>query len=498
MELLLLIIFLPIAAVRFLRWAAIVQQKEYRFDRLRDFFSTSTGKNEFALLIPSINQFTKAGLKRPRLTLRSILTMVIALSMIALVVFCQLLVCSMILLPWVINFLMLFLLFTGVYILIPVFFMVAMIPTMIGRALILFTYLTQASNKLAAHTSQVIGITGSYGKTSTKLLLAHVLSQKYSVFVTPKSHNNLLSVAQAIIKNYSKQKLAVIEYGAYGKGDIAQLAQWVKPDMAIITGFTLQHIGLFGSAEAIQLAKAELIIALPNKSDVFFAGKNKGVKKIVEIGVADKECSKHNYDDLIGTTITHIHINKTGTLQFDWKHHNIKTQLIGEHYIGACAAVISVAGRLELDDMQIITGLESFEPSENFIRSYVIKNILIIDDGLSCNPEGFTKMCELATNISHDAKKHLIFGGIVDLGKYTTEIHTDLAQKAKQVFSDVWYTGAVGNNEFATIWGDRFHQTDSLKDLGSILQDPGLIVLEGKMPPWLTTYLKKQRHKTVR
>lgn len=109
----------------------------------------------------------------------------------------------------------------------------------------------------------VIGITGSYGKTSTKQLLEHVLKTKYKVFATGQSHNTLFSVASDIIRYLSdEQTHAIIEYGAYKRGEIKRLTELIKPQIAVITGISKQHYGLFGSYENLKMAKFELIESL--------------------------------------------------------------------------------------------------------------------------------------------------------------------------------------------------------------------------------------------
>ena len=91
-------------------------------------------------------------------------------------------------------------------------------------------------------------------------------------------------MARNIEKKYRDQPIAILEYGAYAKGEIARLAQWFPPNVAIITGLAPQHMGLFGSVAAIILAKSELVAALPEAGVVLFNAVAKDVDKIVKTG----------------------------------------------------------------------------------------------------------------------------------------------------------------------------------------------------------------------
>lgn len=129
-----------------------------------------------------------------------------------------------------------------------------------------FVY-AQARSKIAQHKKQgliVVGITGSYGKSTTKYFLNHVLSTIFNVMTTQGSINTPLGLSRAILSSLSSQhQILIVEMGAYKKGEIAELASISQPDIAIITGISDQHIELFGSQQNIIEAKSELLLSLP-------------------------------------------------------------------------------------------------------------------------------------------------------------------------------------------------------------------------------------------
>ncbi len=483
-------LFTPFFLLRVLQWVSIVQQKEYRFDRLHDCFATGAGRQAVLQLFP--RGVGMQYVTRPRLTLRSLLTVAYTLALLSVVLYGQLLVVGMLQVEVAARAALLFVMSTATLFLIPFFALLALLPTTAARAALLLYQLRSAYRKVSNSQSTVIGITGSYGKTSTKLLLTHVLSQKHTVFTTPKSYNNLYSVSREINRYFANQKYAVIEYGAYQLGDIAKLAYWVKPHMAIITGFTVQHIGLFGSGENIIAAKSELVAALEPKSAIYFDGSNEGVKKIVAAGDPDSVHTHTDFAQFAGAELKQK-ITAAGTVSLKWRNHTIKTQLVGEQYVSTCAAVIKVCLDLGLSEQQIVTGLESFVPTENFVRSYSVSDSICIDDAVACNPAGFKKICDLADTITSKQHAQLLFGGIVDLGPETEAVHTALAKRAARSFSHVWYCGTVGKPQFAAVFGKRC--TPCTADQATDIFSKGIVVvLEGKMPHWVDTYIAKHKH----
>ena len=104
-------------------------------------------------------------------------------------------------------------------------------------------FVNDASRKLNSSTLPVVGITGSYSKTTTKNVLTQILEQKSKTFVTPESYNNRLGIAKAINENFEKDhEIAVIEMGTYSNGEIREICSWVRPHIAVITGIAPVHL----------------------------------------------------------------------------------------------------------------------------------------------------------------------------------------------------------------------------------------------------------------
>lgn len=483
--------------VRALRWLGIMQQKEYRLDRLIVFLKSKEGLKELLRLIPKKRDFSRVGLKRPKFTKRSFLLTLIFIFLSYLYFKFGMDLGLNYMLQWYPYPLwykfVLFVILAIVYlVLIPVFAMLSNIPTVLLAYLQTYKRLMQASRKINFSKTKIIGITGSYGKTSTKILLKHVLEKKYSVFMTPKSYNTKYSVANSIVRGFKGEEISIIEYAAYKKGEIKKLATWIIPQMAIITGLTQQHLGLFGELKDIIEAKAELVESLPKKSKVICNVYDEQTKQIFDEG------SKLNKAELVAVgpkykkvKFENVRLNEDGKLQFSWKQVTVKTQLIGLQYIEIIHLVIVAALELGLTQEEILTALESFSPGEKFIYLYTLLNgARVIDDGDTSNPKGFEAMINLAKKMKAD-KKILITPGIVDLGKESSQIHTELATKAKKSFSKVVFVGDSGQDDFKKVFTEDLLTTkEQLQEVISSLNSDDLIILEGRIPAWAKQYLE--------
>ncbi|MBU0975016.1 hypothetical protein KKD03_04940 [Patescibacteria group bacterium] len=505
-----LLLFLTSFFIRASRWLSIVQQKEYRLDRLILFIKTVEGKKELLRLIPKKKDFSKTGLKRPKITMRILLVaglffiqfsfLIIFLVMLLVVFFSP---ARLGIIAYFIVGLLLCLIF------IPALVVIAILPTSVVSSIRIFIELVRAKAKVKKSNPKIIGITGSYGKTSTKMILAKVLEKKYSVFKTPKSYNNRFSVARSINKAFQNQEIMIIEYGAYKKGEIKTLASWFKPNLAVITGLAKQHLGLFGTIESVIRAKAELIKALDPGSIVVCNGNDKGVVKICKLGAglisdldlsADSKSGKNlkiieaneENKDLF---IIKAHLNKAGKLLFVFAGQQVNTNLMGMHYLEIIRMVILVAKEFGVSDRDIVDAISSFVPDDKFIFSYKLNSgSLVIDDGGTSNPKGFVAAINLASSIEV-SKKILITSGIVDLGSESESIHENLAKKAVKVFATVLYVGESGKEQFLSVFGEKFFNGESADDQAKITNflsntsNREMILIEGRMPGWIKQYI---------
>lgn len=476
-----IIITLPFTLVRLLRWLAWSQQKEYRLDRMWNFLLSPEGTNELIRVIPNKKDFSRTGLKRPVVTIRIMIVFFISLVLLGF-----LLALSLNKQLWLLPFV--------IYLLTPLLIIISSFLTENLKSLISLVLMIIAQQKVNRKEPKIIGITGSYGKTATRHLCTHVLSQKYTIYTPPKSHNTPLSIAWDLIKNYKDQEIVFLEFAAYKKGEIKKLAKWFQPEISIITGLTSQHLALFGSLENIVKAKGELVKNTKIDGTILFNKMDPGAEKIC---LQDESKKRQGYSPKNNDTLlTKASLDKKARLNIFWDDQKLNTNLIGLHHAETISAAISLGLLLEVRKDKIIHGIKSFLPENVFTQSYFHPktNTLIINDGKTTNPKGFRSALEILSHYKkQDKNTILITGGIVDLGDETESIHLDLARAAKPIVDMVFYTGSDGQAAFKEVFENRM--TNNLPTLISLIpkfNEDDVVLIEGHIPLELNKLLKRK------
>ncbi len=467
---------------RSLRCLSIIQQKEYRVDRLRAFLKTEEAQRELRKYWPSLQDLSYHGLKRPKLTWRS-------LSVLGFFFIIKFFVYDLI--AWQVlqsdfnNWLIVLITALVWYQLLPLLLFVASLPSALGRLLVATYYLWRAKKLLKQHHPLIIGITGSYGKTTSKFILAEVLKTRYSVFVTPKSFNNFLSFPKAIANLYHGEEIMILEYAAYGRGEIARLAKHFIPDLAIVTGFTPQHLALFGSVDAILQAKAELVKAVKDKNKVYANADDPQVLKICQLGGARQPIA-YSQKDLVG------HLDSRAYLSFNWQGKIVKTPLLGKQYLQALALAIKVGQALNISSTQFIKAVENLVIPERFVQlRQNAQQALLIDDSYSSNPKGFKAALAILKHFKQlNYQTVLLTNGMIDLGEQSNQLHQDLAQAATAFVDQVYYLGNDGLEVFKKIFNKRLSQNQE-KAMQVLAKSPAktAILIEGRMSKKINKFL---------
>lgn len=282
----------------------------------------------------------------------------------------------------------------------------------------------------------VIGVTGSYGKTSTKEILAHILSARFKVAKTRGTENTLMGVAKTVLFNLPcRSQVLVAEMGAYQIGEIASICRLVRPRIGILTGINQQHLALFGSQENIIKAKSELLQALPKNGLAVINGVNPLTKKL--------------------TAPAPVKYYRPGKL---------KTNLLGNHQQLNISAAVTAARYLGINHFRL-NDIPVFKTAITKCRG--VNGATVINDSYNSNPDGFLAAVTLAKT-TPAAKKILISPGIIELGKETEAVHRRLAAAAKKVFDQV----LIGKKEAFL-----------LKQLSTTLTKNHLLLIEGRFSP---------------
>jgi UDP-N-acetylmuramoyl-tripeptide--D-alanyl-D-alanine ligase len=300
----------------------------------------------------------------------------------------------------------------------------------------------------------IIAITGTNGKTTTKELIAAVLSKKYNVYCTKGNLNNHIGVPLSLLELTKESEIAVIEMGASALGDIAFLCSLAKPNYGIITNIGKAHLETFLSFENIQRTKGELYQYLYARNGVAFVNYDnemledlKPPKKTVHYGTTKfTHCQGVVLNNPFFVEFAWVSVGDMlfDQKEIDWKNTDriIKTNLVGAYNFENALAAVCVGDYFEVDDIDIRAALEEYAPKNN--RSQFLKtekNELIVD----CYNANPSSMKLAISNFSkmEDRNKVLILGEMLELGKYAQREHDVLAQMVEeQGFTEVYFIGA--------------------------------------------------------
>lgn len=299
--------------------------------------------------------------------------------------------------------------------------------------------LAQARQKISQSPHlRVIGITGSFGKTSTKEFLATILAAKYRVLATLEHQNTPLGIAQQILKILSpRHQIYVVEMGAYKIGEIKQICDLVKPEIGLLTGLGQQHLSLFGSFENLLQAKFELIASLPSRGAAFFNGDNQpcldlakktGVKKIIF-------STQNKKSDFFAQKIKAL----PRRVEFLVANQKIEAPLLGRQNVINLLGAIAVARHLGLNWEEIQKGIAKISSSPGTMHPvFGPQGSFLVDDSYNANPEGVLAALEYLQ--IHPQKKFLILQPLIELGEKSLSEHERIFKKAVQVCDRICLT----------------------------------------------------------
>lgn len=522
------ILFLTVVTQSILYLIYLWQLKEYRLDRLKAHLKTNQGRNFLysplnfvkvillvGLIILFLNYFQSLlslyivfffylvsflytfiifpkRIRLPVLTVKSILLTLITVSAI-------LFVMLIVAMP---KPIMLLLLDISGGLLVSFFILIFAIPSIIIKKIIVIAATSKISkmNKL-----KTIGVTGSFGKTSTKDFLASILAEKFRVVKTDLSQNTEIAVAYKILKGVSRDtEVFIVEMGAYRRGEVAAIARMVKPDIGIITGINEQHMELFGGIKNTAKAKYELITNLKKNGTAIL---NTDSHHLIEVLInnwrvrSDLSYWGFGYDLPTGKEFPisqncYLNISDTKSftdhISFNLKFRNQKTvlnsSLCGIQNVPNIAAAYITARVLELNEEIIKKAVIHLKAPDNTMRRVgLVKETVIIDDAFNANPDGVKGAIEYMKDFS--GKKVLVLTPLIELGRESGIIHKNLGKLAGKVCDKILLTNINFNKDFLEGVRQSTHDQSKVQIVNTLLgkkiieknySKNGVIVFEGK------------------
>ena len=343
----------------------------------------------------------------------------------------------------------------------------------------------------------IIGVTGSFGKTSTKHYLYRILSERYNVLMTPGNFNTTLGVIRTVREHLKPHhQIFIVEMGAKQVGDIKEICDLVHPTIGVVTAVGEMHLETFGSVENVLRTKFELIDSLPADglgvvnldSEAIAAAKLAYPCRMVGYGVEAEKADYHAEQINYTPAQTTFSIKSDATLREEYSTH-----LAGRGNILNLLAAVAVADALQIPEALQKRAMRQIEQIEHRLSiKRTAGGITIIDDAYNSNPAGAKMALEVLRDFNTGGRKIVVTPGYVEMGdsQYRNNkvlgvniaAAADIAIVVNRVNRDAIVEG-LGEAGFAA---EKIIQTDSFAEasayLASTMRAGDVILYENDLP----------------
>jgi UDP-N-acetylmuramoyl-tripeptide--D-alanyl-D-alanine ligase len=363
-------------------------------------------------------------------------------------------------------------------------------------------FLNAAQKKLADWQPRVIGVAGSFGKTSTKYFLDTILSTKYPSLKTPGSFNTPMGICRVINEQLTQRhKVFIVEMGTYRKGDVSEIARFVKPSVGIISSIGPEHMERFKTLDNVKAANYELIECLPQKGIAVINLDSPESRELYQKAIAANRWKVVGFslDKMPDSNLwaEDIACNKEGTsftlVSATGERVGAKSRLLGRHAVSNIVGAATIALELGLSLKEIAAAIPRLEPAEH--RLQLLHNnangVTIIDDAYNSNPEGAREALNVLAQFT-GGSRILITPGMVELGHLHETENEAFGARAAKVCD---YVILVGPKQTAPIArglaGANFpadktfvvkNLTEATGQLGKILKPGDTVLFENDLP----------------
>lgn len=360
-------------------------------------------------------------------------------------------------------------------------------------------FLRAATARLKGTKPIVIGITGSYGKTSTKHFLQAMLATTYRTLMTPGSYNTTMGVCRVINEQLTPaHEVFIVEMGAYGRGEISEIAQFVRPRVGILTAIGPQHLEWFGTVENVAATKYELIEALPAGGIAVFNADDPRCRVLADrtVGATVLRFGISTPPEGLDLRAEEIVHGRSGLsfvlVRRSGERAAVATKVLGRHNVMniLAAAAAALALGVPLDTIAGAIGrLEA--PAHRLQLLNGAGGVTVIDDAYNANPEGAAEALDVLSRFA-GGRRILITPGMVELGPLQNEANRELGRQAAAACDYVILVGPMQTRPIrsgladARFAADRIMAVNTLQEATAALQrivQPGDVVLfENDLP----------------
>jgi len=299
-----------------------------------------------------------------------------------------------------------------------------------------------------------ICVTGSNGKTTTKEIIAHIVSQEFPLLKTSGNYNNEIGIPLTLLQLNKSHKLLVVEMGMRSLGEIKTLTNFIPPDLAVITNIGEAHIGLLGSKDNIFKAKSELLQSLDKDGKAILNRDDPYFFKMLEI-VKGKKAYTFGIENKSDIMARNIRMVSDKGMRFtlevqSGKSREIYFPLLGRHNIYNAIAASAVAFALGIELDLIERGLSSFKQLDLHMQlSNFYNDIKILNDSYNASPLSVKSALETLAEAARNNRKIAILGDMLELGEKTDFYHREIGKEVAKLSIDTLITVGQGGKIIA-------------------------------------------------
>lgn len=292
---------------------------------------------------------------------------------------------------------------------------------------------------------KVVAVTGSNGKTTTKDMIAAILSTRFNVQKTFANFNNEIGVPMTILSMEPNTEILVVEMGMDRFGQIDELSRLAQPDVAVITMIGEAHIEFFGTRDKIADAKMEIVNGLKEDGLLIYNGDEPLlVERANNIKQASFTFGSETTDDLQATNIV-SDATKSSFRVALWPDVNFTIKMIGAYNVKNALAALSVGKEFMIDVSQMAQALENFDLTKNRTEWRVgVKGFKILSDVYNSNPTAAKEVLTAFSDVKVSGKRIAVLGDMLELGENERQMHAGLAEAIDPTkISEVYLCGPL-------------------------------------------------------
>jgi UDP-N-acetylmuramoyl-tripeptide--D-alanyl-D-alanine ligase len=338
----------------------------------------------------------------------------------------------------------------------------------------------------------IVAVGGSNGKTTTKELLASVLSQKFKTLWSEASFNNDIGVPVTLLKLQSAHEVAVLEVGTNHPGEMAPLLRLIKPDYGVITSIGREHLEFFGDIVGVAKEEGTLAEMLPSGGTLFVNGESemmdlvsrRSSAPVVRIGWSennDSSASDVRFDE---SGVTFLAKTKRADLCGEYR-----IKLLGRHQVLNALLALSVAGELGLSRDEIQRGFLQCEPAKMRLQLSVANGVRILDDSYNANADSMLAALETLRELPCNGRRVAVLGDMAELGGETIAAHSEVGQRAAEL--GIEHLFAIGKLAHVTANAAKLAGLNAVEEFSEI--ESAAIALKKFLQPEDLVLLKASR-----